>query len=340
MNLKIIKVLFITSLIGSFNFSKAQDNLNMEYKKPSKEELQKTLTPMQYKVTQEDGTEAPFKNEYWDNKQEGIYVDVTTGEPLFSSKDKYDSGTGWPSFTKPIKQDSIATKTDHKMFMARTEVRSKIGDAHLGHVFNDGPKEAGGNRFCMNSSSLKFIPVNELEQKGYGEFLDLFKKSTESIVLAGGCFWGMEELIRSQKGVTSTEVGYAGGDKNLAYYDVVKTGTTGNAESVKIEYDPTQTNLENILTFFFKIHDPTTLNRQGNDTGTQYRSAIFTSSKEQEEIAKKVRDKVQLSGVWKKDIVTEIVPLDNFAKAEDYHQDYLQKNPRGYTCHFIRDLNF
>lgn len=135
------------------------------------------LTDMQKYVTQHEGTEKPFDNEYWDNHEEGIYVDVVTGEPLFSSTDKYDSGTGWPSFTKPIADHNIKTKTDNKLFAERTEVRSSGGDSHLGHVFPDGPKEHGGSRYCINSAALKFIPKDELEAKGYGEYLSLFNQS-------------------------------------------------------------------------------------------------------------------------------------------------------------------
>lgn len=135
------------------------------------------LNDIQRYVTQHEGTERPFENEYWDNKEEGIYVDVVTGEPLFSSTDKYDSGTGWPSFTKPITDHHIKTKTDKKLFMERTEVRSASGDSHLGHVFPDGPKEHGGNRYCINSAAMKFVPKAELEEKGYGEYLALFNQS-------------------------------------------------------------------------------------------------------------------------------------------------------------------
>lgn len=135
------------------------------------------LTDMQKYVTQHDGTERPFENEYWDHKEEGIYVDVVSGEPLFSSTDKYDSGTGWPSFTKPISDHNIKTKTDKKLFMERTEVRSSSGDSHLGHVFPDGPKEHGGSRYCINSAALKFVPKAELEKQGYGEYLALFNQS-------------------------------------------------------------------------------------------------------------------------------------------------------------------
>ena len=143
--------------------------------KPSDAELKKKLTPLQYEVTQENGTEAPFHNEYWNNHQAGIYVDVVSGEVLFSSLDKYDSGTGWPSFTKPLDASHVVTKTDSTLGMVRTEVRSKEGNSHLGHLFDDGPQPTG-MRYCMNSASMRFIPVDKLEAEGYGKYLALFQK--------------------------------------------------------------------------------------------------------------------------------------------------------------------
>jgi len=146
-----------------------------EFRKPSESELRKLLTPEQYDVTQHEGTEPPYRNEYWDNKQPGIYVDVVSGEPLFSSLDKYDSGTGWPSFTRPLEPDNVVTRTDFKLFLPRTEVRSRLAGSHLGHVFNDGPAPTG-LRYCMNSAAMRFIAVEDLETMGYGKYAVLFRE--------------------------------------------------------------------------------------------------------------------------------------------------------------------
>jgi peptide methionine sulfoxide reductase msrA/msrB len=314
-----------------------------DFKKPESEQLRKKLTASQFAVTQQCGTEPPFHNAYWDNHKPGIYVDVVSGEPLFSSLDKFDSGTGWPSFTQPLKGTAIVEKKDAGLGMERTEVRSKLADSHLGHVFDDGPGEKG-LRYCINSASLKFIPVEEMDQAGYGELLEPFVKAGlvkapmhETAILAGGCFWGMEEIIRKIPGVIKTTVGYSGGTTADPTYQEVCTGGTGHAEAIEVVFDSTRLSYEGLLDYFFRMHDPTTLNRQHNDVGTQYRSAIFYKSEAQKQTAERVKQRWDKSGKFNRPITTEITQATNFYPAEEYHQKYLVKNPGGYTCHVLRD---
>jgi len=328
-----------------------------DFKKPDSEQLRKKLDPVQFAVTQQCGTEPAFRNAYWDNKKPGIYVDVVSGEPLFSSLDKFDSGSGWPSFTKPVAGTDVVEKKDNTYGMARTEVRSKQADSHLGHVFDDGPG-ANGLRYCINSASLRFVPVESMQAEGYGAYLEPFVKAglikasagstspadksptpdqRETAILAGGCFWGMEEILRKIPGVLETTVGYTGGTVPKPTYKQVCTGNTGHAEAIRVVFDPRQLTYEGLLGYFFRMHDPTTLNRQHNDVGTQYRSAIFYTSDEQKQVAERVKSQVDKSGKWKHPITTEVTKASEFYSAEDYHQKYLIKNPGGYNCHVLRD---
>ena len=315
-----------------------------EFVKPSEEQLRRMLTPEQFRITQQNGTERPFTGKYDKHFEHGLYVDVVSGEPLFSSLDKFDSGCGWPAFSQPAGEEVLAERVDRSHGMVRVEVRSAVADSHLGHVFEDGPQERGGLRYCINSAALRFVPLVKMEALGYGAHLERFREAgvkvpkTETAILAGGCFWGMQEILREIEGVITTRVGYCGGNLPNATYEAVKRGGTGHAESIQIVFDPEQLSFQALLEdWFFRMHDPTTLNRQGNDIGDSYRSTIFYSDETQKAVAQAAIEAAGASGRWNKPIVTTVEPIKNWSDAEEYHQDYLRKNPGGYTCHWLRD---
>jgi methionine-S-sulfoxide reductase len=198
-------------------------------------------------------------------------------------------------------------------------------------------------KICLLVTNFPRATVADMKTLLWTLFLSLSleaKVKTETATLAGGCFWGMEEIIREIPGVLKTEVGYTGGSTKNATYLEVKTGRSGHAEAIQVEFDPTKLSFEKLLEWFFRMHNPTTKNQQGNDIGSQYRSAIFFHSEAQKATAVTIIDRVNKSGAWKAPVVTEVTRFDAWWSAEEYHQDYLRKNPGGYTCHFVREVKF
>lgn len=316
------KSLILVSVLLVFISGCTGDNMS----KINKDAVYNNLTEY---VTKQCGTEPAFNNAYWDNHKPGIYVDVNTGEALFTSLDKFDSGTGWPSFTKSIENSSIKEKPDNTLGMMRKEVRTDA--SHLGHIFDDGPN--GSLRYCINSAALKFIPYTDMEKEGYAELKILFPY--ENATFAGGCFWGVEKLLENIPGVIDAVSGYTGGTTDNPTYKQVSTGKTGHAESVQVTFDPNIITYKELLEYFWRLHDPTQENRQGPDIGTQYRSAIFYHNKEQRRIAEESKAAFNAKKVFERPAVTEISPAGKFYPAEEYHQNYYDNHP-GLVCHAFR----
>lgn len=278
-------------------------------------EWKERLNPEQYRILRHAGTEAPFCGTLLDNKKTGVYTCAGCDLPLFSSDNKFNSGTGWPSFYQPIAAENIVEKVDRSHGMTRTEIVCARCEGHLGHVFDDGPKPTG-QRHCLNSESLNFTESDRLA--------DLAEVA--EAVLAGGCFWCVEAVFEELNGVHEVISGYTGGQSEATYKQVT-TGTTGHAESVKIVYNPKVISYEALLRVHFATHNPTTLNRQGADVGTHYRSAIFYRNDREKALAQAFIADLTEQKVYNAPIVTTLEPLKEFYVAEEYHQNYVCNNP-------------
>jgi len=280
------------------------------------EEWKHLLTPEQYRVTRQHGTEKPFSGEYCEIYSPGIYNCVCCGTELFDSTQKFNSLSGWPSFTEPVQQNVMKYRSDRSFGMQRIEVLCSVCDAHLGHVFPDGPPPSG-LRFCINSVSLKKQEADALE----------------TATLGSGCFWCSEAVFNELDGVAEVVSGYAGGKTENPTYKQVTTGDTGHAEVVQVRFDPKKISYADLLRIFFVTHNPTTLNRQGADVGTQYRSIILFHNEAQQLTAREVINEMQ--EYYDKPIVTEVAPYIAFYKAEAAHQNFYRDNPDQAYCQVV-----
>ncbi len=280
------------------------------------EEWRAQLTEDEYRVTRQKGTERAFTGEHCSIFEPALYGCVCCDNWLFDSREKFESGTGWPSFTQPVMENAVKYHKDTSHGMSRVEVMCNVCDAHLGHVFPDGPMPSG-LRYCINSVSLKKVNTTALRTATFG----------------GGCFWCTEAVFQQLNGVESVLSGYSGGKADTAVYDQVTSGTTGHAEVIQIIYNEEVISFEDLVRIHLYTHDPTTLNRQGADRGTQYRSVIFYHSGEQKEMAEKVI--AELQSDFSDPIVTEIASFEAFYKAEDYHQDFYKNNQNYPYCSVV-----
>jgi len=276
----------------------------------------KKLAPDEKRVIEEKGTEAPFSGKYENFNEPGLYVCKRCGAPLYRASDKFDAHCGWPSFDDELPK---AIKRLPDPDGVRTEIECSNCGAHLGHVFTGEHMTRKNVRFCVNSISMDFIPADKVKK--------------EAIVFGGGCFWCTEVVFKMIPGVLEVVPGYAGGTTENPTYEKVSGGNTGHAEVSKVDFLPKNVTLEHLLEVFFSMHDPTSLNKQGGDEGTQYRSIILITSKKQEKAVRKFIKKIQKD--YAQSIVTEVKELDKFWGSEDYHKDYFAKNPHQPYCMMV-----
>lgn len=280
-------------------------------------EWKEILTPEQFQIARLKGTERAGTGEFCERHEPGLYGCVCCGTPLFDSRVKFESGSGWPSFTQPVKQNAIKYEKDTTYGMIRVEIMCNTCDAHQGHVFPDGP-EPSGLRYCVNSASMKLLSTELTEV---------------TAIVGGGCFWCTEAVFQRVKGVSKVESGFAGGQISNPTYREVVSGRTNHAEVIQITYNPKELSYADLLKIFFSTHDPTTLNRQGYDTGTQYRSIIIAADEEELKIAEEV--KAEMAQYFDDPIVTEITGPAAFYKADENHQNFYNDNPEQPYCQAI-----
>jgi peptide methionine sulfoxide reductase msrA/msrB len=288
------------------------------------DQWKKVLPPDLYAVARQADTERAFTGTMWKSETKGTYYCAACGLKLFKSDQKFVSSCGWPSFFEQDNKNSITFKDDNSYGMRRIEALCGRCDSHLGHLFDDGP-EPTGKRYCMNAVSLDFVPDAIANQN---------KDNLETITIGGGCYWCVEAVYENLTGVEKVVSGFAGGNVENPSYEEVCSGTTGAAEVVEITYDKTKTNLDEIFQVFFTVHDPTTLNRQGADVGTQYRSVIFYKNEEQKKAAESIIAELNKE-VFNNKIVTTLEPFKAFYKAKDYHQNYYENNKNQPYCQMV-----